>query len=133
MPKFNAEQKAAIYARNPFLLCAAGAGSGKTTVMVESVNEKLRENISKDISSFLIITFTNEAAGNMKRKVQERLAEEARSGAPHAVKGLSNLENATISTIHSFCKGLIERYFYAIEGMSPRFDIIEEARLRNGP
>ena len=129
MPKFNAEQKAAIYARNPFLLCAAGAGSGKTTVMVESVTQKLKENLKKDISTFLIITFTNEAAGNMKRKVQERLSEEARNGEAYAARGLANLENATISTIHSFCKGLISTYFYAIEGMSPKFEIIEEARL----
>ena len=129
MPKFNAEQKAAIYARNPFLLCAAGAGSGKTTVMVESVTQKLKENLQKDISTFLIITFTNEAAGNMKRKVQDRLTEEARAGQAYAARGLANLENATISTIHSFCKGLISTYFYAIEGMSPRFEIIEEARL----
>lgn len=129
MPKFNAEQKAAIYARNPFLLCAAGAGSGKTTVMVESVTQKLKENLQKDISTFLIITFTNEAAGNMKRKVQERLSEEARNGQSYASRGLANLENATISTIHSFCKGLISTYFYAIEGMSPKFEIIEEARL----
>jgi ATP-dependent helicase/nuclease subunit A len=74
MPVFNEQQKQAIDARNPFLLCAAGAGSGKTTVMVESVARKLKEDISKNISSFLIITFTNEAAGNMKRKVQERLS-----------------------------------------------------------
>ena len=74
--EFNAQQKAAIYADNPFLLCAAGAGSGKTTVMAESVSQKLRADLSKDISSFLIITFTNEAAANMKRKVQKRLSEE---------------------------------------------------------
>ena len=102
MPNFNESQKAAIYARNPFLLCAAGAGSGKTTVMVESVTQKLAENLSKDISTFLIITFTNDAAGNMKRKVQERLAQEARNGHAYAARGLANLENATISTIHSF-------------------------------
>ena len=129
MPNFNESQKAAIYARNPFLLCAAGAGSGKTTVMVESVTQKLAENLSKDISTFLIITFTNDAAGNMKRKVQERLAQEARNGHAYAARGLANLENATISTIHSFCKGLISTYFYAIEGMSPKFEVIEEARL----
>ena len=129
MPGFNKEQKAAIDARNPYLLCAAGAGSGKTTVMVESVAQKLAENRHKDISSFLIITFTNEAAGNMKKKIQERLAKEARSGSEYAARGLANLENATISTIHAFCKSLITTYFYAIEGMSPKFEIIEEARL----
>lgn len=129
MPVFNEQQKQAIDARNPFLLCAAGAGSGKTTVMVESVARKLKEDISKNISSFLIITFTNEAAGNMKRKVQERLSHEAQNGQPYAARGLADLENATISTIHSFCKGLISTYFYAIEGMSPKFEIIDEARL----
>lgn len=129
MPTFNAEQTAAITAGNPYLLCAAGAGSGKTTVMVESVMQKLRENPSKDISTFLIITFTNEAAANMKRKLQQRLTQEAANGASWAARGLSNVENATISTIHSFCNGLIASYFYAIPGMSPKFEIIDEARL----
>lgn len=129
MPEFNIEQRAAIVAENPFLLCAAGAGSGKTTVMVESVVHKLRGNAAKDIANFLIITFTNEAAGNMKRKIQERLTKDAKEGAVYAARGLSNLENASISTIHAFCKRLISTYFYAIEGMSPKFEIIEEARL----
>ena len=129
MPDFNKEQKAAIYARNPFLLCSAGAGSGKTTVMVESIAEKLRENPDKDISSFLVITFTTEAAANMKRKIQQRLLDEAEKGNSCAARGLSNLENASISTIHAFCKSLISSYFYAIDGMSPKFDILEEARL----
>ncbi len=129
MPDFNKEQKAAIYARNPFLLCSAGAGSGKTTVMVESIAQKLKENPEKDISGFLVITFTNEAAGNMKRKIQQRLLEEADKGNAYAARGLSNLENASISTIHAFCKTLIASYFYAIDGMSPKFDILEEAKL----
>ncbi|MCR5263665.1 MAG: UvrD-helicase domain-containing protein [Clostridiales bacterium] len=129
MPEFNAEQKAAIYADNPSLLCAAGAGSGKTTVMVESVVRKLAEYSSKDISGFLIITFTNEAAGNMKKKIQERLSAEAGKGGSYAARALANLENATISTIHSFCNSLISNYFYAIDGMSPKVSIIEDARL----
>ena len=126
MPEFNQAQRAAIVADNPFLLCAAGAGSGKTTVMVESVVHKLAQNAGKDVSSFLIITFTNEAAANMKRKLQDRLTREAKTGAAYAARGLANLENASISTIHAFCKRLIATYFYAIEGMSPKFDIIEE-------
>ena len=129
MPDFNKEQKAAIYARNPFLLCSAGAGSGKTTVMVESIAQKLKENPDKDISGFLVITFTNEAAANMKRKIQQRLLEESEKGNTYAARGLANLENASISTIHAFCKTLISSYFYAIDGMSPRFDILEEAKL----
>ena len=129
MPEFNKQQKAAIDARNPFLLCSAGAGSGKTTVMVESIVSKLAENPQKDISGFLIITFTNEAAANMRRKIQQRLVLDARRGSTYAARGLGSLENASISTIHAFCKSLISSYFYAIEGMPPRFEILEEARL----
>ena len=129
MPDFNKEQQAAISARNPFLLCSAGAGSGKTTVMVESIIRKLAENPDKDIAGFLVITFTNEAAANMKRKIRQRLAEEAGKGEAYAARGLNNLENASVCTIHSFCKTLISSYFYAIEGMSPKFDILEEAKL----
>ena len=52
MPEFNKQQKAAIDARNPFLLCSAGAGSGKTTVMVESIVSKLAEDPKRIFPDF---------------------------------------------------------------------------------
>ena len=126
MAQFNKQQAAAV---NPYLLCSAGAGSGKTTVMVASVAHKLMTDPDKSISTFLIITFTNEAAANMRRKIRDKFAEDREKGLEYAKRGLADLENASISTIHAFCKGLISSYFYAVEGMSPKFEIIEEARL----
>ena len=126
MPEFNNEQKAAICARNPFLLCSAGAGSGKTTVMVESIVQKLAENPDKDISGFLVITFTNEAAALARENMHasqnsNSFAAQARENTrssqgrnSFAARALGNLENASISTIHAFCKNLISSYFYAI-------------------
>ncbi|MBQ8978381.1 MAG: UvrD-helicase domain-containing protein, partial [Oscillospiraceae bacterium] len=129
MAQFNKQQAAAVNASNPYLLCSAGAGSGKTTVMVASVAHKLMTDPDKSISTFLIITFTNEAAANMRRTIRDKFAEDREKGLEYAKRGLADLENASISTIHAFCKGLISSYFYAVEGMSPKFEIIEEARL----
>ena len=66
MPDFNASQTAAIEAQNQNILVSAAAGSGKTTVMVEKIKETLIRHPEASISQFLVITFTKDAAQNMK-------------------------------------------------------------------
>ena len=53
------------------LLVSAGAGSGKTTVMIERVCELIKKNIP--ISKFLIISFTKASAQDMKNKLIKSL------------------------------------------------------------
>ena len=110
MPAFNESQKAAIKARNQNILVSAAAGSGKTTVMVEKIKETLIAHPEASISQFLVITFTKEAAQNMKDKLRRLLEEAAEGGSDPAARALGEIETATISTIHSFCTQLLKEY-----------------------
>ena len=107
---FNASQREAIDAQNQNILVSAAAGSGKTTVMVEKIKETLIRHPEASISQFLVITFTRDAAQNMKDKLRSLLESAATEGNDAAARALSEMETATISTIHSFCTQLLKEY-----------------------
>ena len=73
MAAFNPDQIRAIEADNHTILVSAAAGSGKTTVMVEKIKQTLLKHPDKHLSNMLVITFTREAASNMRRKLQDLL------------------------------------------------------------
>ena len=108
--KFNASQLEAINAQNQNILVSAAAGSGKTTVMVEKIKETLIRHPEASISQFLVITFTKDAAQNMKDKLRDLLEKASQLGVNQASKALSEIETATISTIHSFCTQLLKEF-----------------------
>ncbi len=110
MAVFNAAQRAAIQARNRNVLVSAAAGSGKTTVMVEKIKETILHDPEASISQFLVITFTRDAARNMKDKLRELLEKTAEQGSEPAARALSEIETATVSTIHAFCTQLLKEY-----------------------
>ena len=110
MADFNDSQRAAIDAKNQNILVSAAAGSGKTTVMVEKIKETLVRNPEAAISQFLVITFTKDAAQNMKDKLRTLLESAAQEGVEAAAKALGEIETASISTIHSFCTQLLKDY-----------------------
>src|SRR5688572_24012984 len=62
----NTEQQAAAFSTSPNVLCIAGAGSGKTTTLVEAVAAKCRES---GASAVLCITFTVAGAVEMKTRL----------------------------------------------------------------
>lgn len=109
------EQKRAIsYKQNRELLISAAAGAGKTTVMVERV---LQACFSRGISpeKFIILTYTDKAAANMKKKLEVELAKKVRTAEDPADKARwraiqKELPLAQVSTIHSFCLRLIKEY-----------------------
>ncbi len=109
------EQKRAIsYKQNRELLISAAAGAGKTTVMVERV---LQACFSRGISpeEFIILTFTDKAAANMKKKLEVELVKKVRAAEEPADKARwqaiqKELPLAQVSTIHSFCLRLIKEY-----------------------
>ena len=110
MPTFNPSQRAAIAAQNQNVLVSAAAGSGKTTVMVEKIRQTLIDHPEASLSQFLVITFTNDAARNMKDKLRDLLEEAAQNGVDAAVTALGEIETASISTIHAFCAWLLREY-----------------------
>ena len=70
MPQWTEDQKKVISSSSRRLICSAAAGSGKTTVMIERIVRLIREGA--DPFSFLVITFTNAAAAEMKEKIRKR-------------------------------------------------------------
>ena len=122
--QFNQEQMQAISSNNHSLIISAAAGSGKTTVLIEKIIHQIIQ-YDKAISSMLIITFTREAAANMRIKLKEKLDERyAQYNEEKIAVALSQIESAQISTIHSFCSSLLRDHFEAVS-IDPMYRISE--------
>ena len=98
------EQEQAINREGTNLIVSAGAGSGKTAVLSERVLRKLKEGV--DIRRILILTFTNEAAGEMKERIRIKMQEE------NLVEQLSFLDAAYITTFDAYAFSLVKKYHY---------------------
>ena len=121
--EFTAEQARAINERNKEILASAAAGSGKTAVLTARVvNLILRDGI--DIDRLLILTFTEAAAGEMKRRIYDALA--AARDDVRIRRQLALLPGAAISTIHSFCASVIRKNFQLIN-IDPAFRIADKS------
>ena len=85
----------------------AGAGSGKTTVLVERYLNILRKG---DIGpqNIVAITFTDKAAAEMKERVIERLNEA--ENITNRDNLLDQMSSAHISTIHAFCSRILREF-----------------------
>ena len=107
------EQKQAIEKHGSNLLVSAGAGSGKTTILIARIiNKIINEKINVD--DLLVVTFTDAAQSEMKDRLINSLYEEAEKK-PHDVnlrKQIGLVSSAHISTIHSFCLDVIRNNFY---------------------
>ena len=123
MPQWTKEQQAAIQARNHTILVSAAAGSGKTAVLVERIVGLVREGYHLD--RMLIVTFTRAAAAEMRQRLNQRMIKEAQSDPERMGQALDELENAEISTIHSFCQKVIRNDFQAV-GVDPLTRVCEE-------
>lgn len=89
----------------------AGAGAGKTTLIVNRIINQLRKGEYK-AEEFVVITFTNKAAEELRDRILRELqdAEEAALGEEkkRLQEAFSNMDKMTISTIHSFCIRLLK-------------------------
>ncbi len=101
-------------------LVRAGAGSGKTTDLCQTVANAVSEGL--DPARLLATTFTKKAAAELKGRIQAQLLI-AGDGAKH--ENADRLDLAAIGTVHSVAHQLLSRY--AIEmGLSPRLEVITE-------
>ena len=118
VPRFTAEQRAAIEDRSGSSLLAANAGSGKTAVMVERfVEAVLRDGVP--VGSILALTFTEKAAGELRERARKRLHDLGEDEHARAV------DAAWIGTIHGFCARVLRSRPLAA-GLDPRFTVLEE-------
>jgi ATP-dependent helicase/nuclease subunit A len=122
------EQLAAISAQGCNLLVAAGAGAGKTAVLVERIIRKITapEN-PVDLDKLLVMTFTNAAAAEMRERIAQAIAErlEANPANHNIRRQLTLLNKANITTIHSFCLDVIRNNFQSID-LDPGFRISDQ-------
>lgn len=108
--RWTAAQTRAITARGCPQLVSAGAGSGKTSVLVERVIRRIVEE-NGDIDRLLIVTFTEAAAAEMKERIGRaiRSAAQSQERAAHLARQMHLLERSLITTLHSFCLQVIRR------------------------
>lgn len=108
---FSIPQKEAIDIRNTNVVVSASAGSGKTAVLVERLCQLvLKDHIS--IDSILAMTFTKDAAAEMKARLLSKL--KAQPKTDYILQQMALLETASISTIDSFCLSIVQNYYYKI-------------------
>lgn len=128
MAELTPQQRAVVENRGGTLLVSAAAGSGKTKVLVDRVVERIRLE-GKNINEFLIITFTNAAAAELRSKIYAALGK-ALALEPdnrHLHRQMNLLHLAQISTVHAFCGALIRQYGYLLEVPSD-YAMLEDAR-----
>ncbi|HLY86485.1 MAG TPA: UvrD-helicase domain-containing protein [Gaiellaceae bacterium] len=113
----NEQQLAAVEAGGEVFV-SAGAGTGKTAVLVERVVRAVCER-GIDVDSILVITYTRRAAGELRTRIRAALAERGRHDLAR------RLDGAWISTIHGFCARLLKTYPLAA-GLDPRFRELDE-------
>ncbi|HEU4326866.1 MAG TPA: UvrD-helicase domain-containing protein [Roseiflexaceae bacterium] len=125
---FTDAQRDAIGRDDTDLVVVAGAGSGKTRVLVERYVRLLERY---EVDQLLAITFTDKAAREMRDRVRRRLEQRARAarGAERAFweERRTAIEGARIGTIHSFCAALL-RAHPAETGLDPRFSVLDEVQ-----
>ena len=110
MTNWTPQQKQALEAENCTLLVSAAAGSGKTAVLTERIAKRIIDpNCPLSADNMAVVTFTKAAAKEMKDRISKKLSEEcAKNPKNTRLKNqLMLIGGARISTIHSFCYGII--------------------------
>lgn len=113
---FTKEQQKAVDSRGSNILVSAGAGSGKTTVLVARIIKKVI-NEKVDIDKLLVSTFTKAAASEMKERLLKSIYAELEKNPEdeNLQKQIGLINHAHISTIHSFCLDVIKNNFFETE------------------
>jgi DNA helicase-2/ATP-dependent DNA helicase PcrA len=105
--RLNAAQRAAVEHGEGPLLIVAGAGTGKTRVIVERVGHLLRNVAALQPEQILALTFSNKAAEEMRRRAGEQFGAQG--------------SRCRFSTFHSFCYELL-----AASGPSRTLDPVDQ-------
>lgn len=125
MPNWTNAQLNAIQTRGRTLLVSAGAGSGKTTVLTNRLLERIAAGES--VTDFLVVTFTNASAADLREKLYEALGKlsSEHPEKSHYRKQLYLLPEADIGTIDSFCGRMVRAHFQLL-GLSPKLRIADQ-------
>lgn len=108
------QQHNAVIHRGKTLLVSAGAGSGKTSTLSKRIISRITNpDDPVEIDDFLIVTFTNASAKDLSEKIERSVSEAVSKdiGNRKAMRQLSKIKYANISTISSFCLGVVRKHF----------------------
>ena len=100
---FNEEQKKSIICDNKHILCLAGAGSGKTTVLTKRI-EFLVNYKRTDPKNILAITFTRKARMEMMRRISK----------------MGRIDSVKVETFNSFCEKILRKHNDIVYGKPVR-------------
>ena len=122
-------QQAVVENEGGALLVSAAAGSGKTRVLIDRLLRKIADGAN--IDDFLIITYTNAAAAELRAKISaalsERLAVQPENR--HLQRQLTRIYLTQISTVHAFCANILRRYAHTMD-LPPDFRVAEEYEMQ---
>ena len=113
---------------------SAGAGCGKTSVLVEKICQFVRVGIF-DIDEVIIMTFTNNATNEMKSRIKNRLNELSYEETNDTYKknlnkAILSINSANISTIDSLCKKIVNKNFEKLTDIPLNFRVADETELK---
>ena len=139
-PEPTPEQATAVAARRRDAFLEAGAGTGKTTVLVDRYCAALVDD-GVEVDRLLAFTFTERAAAEMRTRIRAELGRRSRAARAHGDHGLADqllglaraTERAWVMTIHAFCRRLLAAHPLAA-GLDPAFRVLDAnqaARLRD--
>ncbi|QVL58161.1 MAG: UvrD-helicase domain-containing protein [Simkaniaceae bacterium] len=115
MAKLNPNQQKAVTATEGRVLILAGAGSGKTRVLVHRIAHLIREK-NVPPSSILGLTFTNKAATEMRDRVAKLVRDK-------------EAKEVFLSTFHSFCMRILRSEIHRL-GFTQKFTLYDEKDMR---
>jgi ATP-dependent helicase/nuclease subunit A len=117
------EQAAAIGVRGKDVLLEAGAGTGKTGVMVERYCRLVCDSgLAPD--AVLAFTFTDKAAAELRQRIRAELARRAERGSERAAAALAGIGSSWVTTIHGFCNRVLAAHPVAA-GVDPGFRVLD--------
>ncbi len=105
--KLNEKQQEAVNSISGNILVIAGAGTGKTRVLICRIVNLIKHGINP--YNIFAFTFTNKAANEMKERLKE----------------IIDVKNLVVSTFHSFCYSLLAGFYQYID-YKERFTIIDD-------
>src|SRR5215813_14271096 len=133
MTSYTPQQLDAINTHDANLIVTAGAGSGKTRVLVDRFVALLEAHPDWSLPSLVAITFTEKAAREMRDRVRQAIesrisaASEAHDDATIRCwrDHQAALDSARIGTIHSLCTSILRANAAEVE-IDPAFAVLDE-------
>ena len=124
------EQLRAIQCVDVSRVCVdAGAGSGKTSVLIERIVNLLELGLAT-LDEIVAITFTDMAAAEMKERLKKACHDKAPQSDSKKMDSWRDIERrapmARIQTIHSFCGAILRQNAISL-GLDPDFAVMAEA------